>query len=244
MDALNGGVGALVYQDQAGNGTIKTFNFSGMYAYTLPVTRTFSIRAGFQATFHQRTIEWDKLTFGDMIDPRYGFVKQTQEKPGDNTAKVPDFSIGFLGYTENFFAGLAIHHLTEPDESFFGGASPLYRRLTFHAGTNIYFNKRKPELGSISPNVMFRYQGPHSEQNLGLYGRKGPFVAGLWYRINSDFIVLVGLQTDQFKFGYSYDLTTSKLTNKVGGSHEISLGFQLPCKPKRQRRRRLQCPEF
>ena len=63
---------------------LTTTNISGMYSYQLNVTREFSIRFGMQGTYVQKKVDWDKLTFGDMIDPRYGFIYQTQEiRPND-----------------------------------------------------------------------------------------------------------------------------------------------------------------
>ncbi len=245
VDVLSGGLGLMVYNDQAGSGTLRTTNISGMYSYTLNISSTFSIRAGFQASYFQKTIDWSDLTFGDMIDPRYGFVYETQETPGSDQINNADFSVGFLGYSEKVFIGAAIHHLTEPVESFFSDNNArLYRKYTVHAGMNIPFNNRYPDEGSISPNILFQRQGPAQQLMLGLYGKKGPFVLGLWYRTRDSFIVLGGIQLENFRFGYSYDLTVSRLTNKPGGSHELSVGIQLPCRTKPRRFRPLACPEF
>jgi hypothetical protein len=61
-------------------------------------------------------------------------------------------------------------------------------------------------------------------------------------------IFLLGLQQGVFRFGYSYDMTTSALKAAALGSHEISLGIQLePYDRGRGPRRVLQpipCPKF
>jgi len=227
VDALSGGLGFQALHDRAGEGTIQTTNISAMYSYLLPVTKTFSIRAGFQATYFQKAIDWSNLTFGDMIDPRSGFIYETQETPGSNSVNGADFSAGILGYSKYIYVGFAAHHLTEPNESFFetdNGVLP--RKYTVHAGANIPFSARYPEAGSISPNIMYQRQGSAQQLNLGMYVRKSVIVGGLWYRFNDSFIALVGIQTEKFRFGYSYDLTVSRLTNATAGSHEISLGMQ------------------
>ncbi len=245
ISALSGGIGALVYNDQAGNGTLRTTNISGIYSYTLNITREFSVRAGLQASFFQKSIDWSNLTFGDMIDERYGFIYETDETPASNEVNGADFSLGFLGYSENIFVGFAVHHLTEPNESFFSDDDArLYRKYTFHAGANIAFNKRYPKEGSISPNILYKRQGPSEQFMLGLYGQKGPFVAGLWYRNQDAFALLGGIQLERFRFGYSYDITVSQLTNEPGGSHEISVGIQLKCANRPRRFRSLSCPSF
>ncbi|MCB0820836.1 MAG: PorP/SprF family type IX secretion system membrane protein, partial [Bacteroidetes bacterium] len=118
FDGINGGLGVLVNNDVAGEGTLNTLNASLIYSYQLEVSRNFSIKAGFQATFAQRTLDWTKLTFGDQIDTRYGFIYNTQEVFGPKSKIFPDFSAGVLGYSENFYFGFAAHHLTQPDQSF------------------------------------------------------------------------------------------------------------------------------
>ena len=58
------------------------------------------------------------------------------------------------------------------------------------------------------------------------------------------FIALIGLQQGIFKFGYSYDVTVSKLYSTSAGSHELSLGLQLGCHAKKKRFRTIKCPAF
>jgi type IX secretion system PorP/SprF family membrane protein len=258
VDAINGGLGLLVLSDRAGASNLSTTNVSGMYAYQLPVSHNFTMRAAFQASFHQRTVDWSRLTFGDMIDERRGFVYNTNEIPITEPVRTVDFSAGVLGYSKNFYAGLAVHHLTEPDEGLTRMVVPgnprakstLPRRYTAHAGLNIPLDNRSDDV-SISPNAMFMSQGGAQQYMLGVYANKGPFVGGLWYRHttltnNSDALaLLVGLQQDIFKFGYSYDITVSKLSlTNTYGAHEFSLGLQFYCKPKRKRVRMIKCPSF
>lgn len=258
VDALAGGLGILVTQDAAGDGTINTTNASIIYSYYLPVTSTFSIKAGIQATYAQKSLDWDKLTFGDMITDNLGFSQVSQEVNRAQTRTNVDFSAGILGYTSNFFIGGAVHHLLEPDESLLqGDDSPLPMKFTAHTGAIIpignqstKFKRRRrrnpntlPE-SSISPNILYRRQKDFQQLNLGLYVTKGPIVGGLWYRNEDAFIVLVGIQSTNFRFGYSYDVTVSKLSNATAGSHELSLTFQFNCRPKRKKFTPVSCPSF
>lgn len=244
IDALSGGLGGMVWHDQAGNGTIQTTNISAIYSYTLKVTQEFNIRAGFQASYYQKSVNWDNLRFGDMIDPRFGFIYETQETPGTDNVNYADFSVGFLGYSEKFFAGFVVHHMTEPTESFFTQDNAvLYSKFTAHAGANIPLDNTR-EAPSLSPNILYQRQGAAEQVLFGMYGKTGPLVAGLWYRNKDAFIALLGIQLEKFRFGYSYDLTISQLTMQPGGSHEISVGLQLNCPRKRRPFQPLNCPEF
>jgi len=245
VDALSGGIGLQAYHDRAGTGIINTNHVSGMYAYQLAVDRNFSIKAGFQATYYQRSIDWSSLTFGDQIDERFGFIYNTGETPIESNVNRIDFSAGFLGFTDRFYFGLAAHHLTEPNESFFQNAeSRLPRKYTGHVGALIPLNSAVPEEGSISPNIVYQRQGEFNQLNLGMYLNKGIMTGGVWYRWNDALIFLVGIYTDAFRFGYSYDVTVSSLGTQTLGSHEISVTMMFPCRQKRRKFRQMQCPKF
>ncbi len=241
IDAISGGLGLLVTQDDAGRGTLKTTTASLIYSYHLAVTREFSLKFGLQAGFFQKALDRSKLNFGDMIDARRGFVWNTNEViPSQNKSNL-DFSAGVLGYSKRYFIGFAANHITQPDEGLLG-VSKLPVKFTGHAGAVIPLEKGGDTY--ISPNVLFQQQQNFSQLNLGVYFVKGSFVGGLWYRNQDAFIVLIGLQTDHFKVGYSYDVTVSKLASNTAGSHEISLQIQFECKPKKKKYRTISCPSF
>jgi type IX secretion system PorP/SprF family membrane protein len=264
FDMLNGGVGLMVMNDKAGEGTIATTNISGVYAYQLNINRKLSMRFGLQGTYVQKKLDWDKLTFGDMIDPRYGFVYETQEVRPKESRSFMDFSSGMIIYSSKVYGGVAVHHMTQPDEAFIvKGSSKLPMKVTAHvgallpvgdgAGRGYRGNVNKDEGTFISPNLLYQQQGSFNQLNVGMYILHSPIVGGLWYRgnfgkdkfISSDsFIALIGLQRGMFKFGYSYDVTVSSLSNSTGGSHELSLGLQFECKVKKKRFRAISCPSF
>ncbi len=242
FDAIGGGLGLLVTNDKAGQGTLTTTNASAMYAYQLNLTREFSMKFGFQATYFQKSVDWSKLTFGDMIDERRGFVYNTNEVPGLSKKSNIDVSAGFLAFSKRYFFGFAAHHLTQPDEGLLG-PSKLPTKFTGHAGAVLPIGDKGNET-FISPNVLYQKQQDFQQLNLGLYVVKGAIVGGLWYRNQDSFIALIGVQQHFFKIGYSYDVTISKLTNQTAGSHELSFSLQFECKPKKKKFRTVSCPSF
>lgn len=261
VDLLSGGLGINILNDKAGEGTLSTTNISAMYAYQLNIARDFSVRLGLQGTYVQKKLDWDKLTFGDMIDPRYGYIYATQEQRPNESRSFADFSAGILAYTSTIYGGVAVHHLTEPDEAFIvEGSSALPRKITAHFGAMIpvgnsgsyKFAYNRDDGTYISPNVIYQQQVSFNYLNIGAYILHAPLIGGLWYRGNLDdglksesVIALIGIQKGLFKFGYSYDVTISKLTNNsTAGSHEISFGLQFECKPKKKRFRTISCPSF
>lgn len=241
VDALSGGIGFLVTQDDQARGTLKTTQASLVYSYLITPSREFSIRMALQAGFFQKTLDKTKLNFGDMIDPKRGFVWNTNEQIPSQTKTNLDFSAGILGYSKKYFFGAAVQHITQPEEGLQGN-SKLPFKITGHAGAVIPLEKGSES--SISPNILFQQQQNFTQLNLGVYFTRGSFVGGLWYRNSDAFIVLLGIQTDHFKIGYSYDVTVSKLSSNTAGSHEVSLQMQLSCKKKRPKYRLMSCPSF
>ena len=250
FESLHGGLGILATSDRAGEGVLTTNNISLLYSYHMPVTREFNINAGFQATYFQKTIDPTKLIWGSQIDPRWGFVKEPPSLP-TMSASGPDFQAGIIGYSDDFYVGFAAHHMLEPDEGL-QNTSILPMKITLHSGGIIPLTKgkrrRRPEDPILSPNFVFQQQGEFHQLNYGLYVNKMPMIAGLWYRHffeGSDaVVVLVGFEYDKFKFGYSYDMTVSKLGSASGGSHEFSFALMFNCPQKKRRIREINCPMF
>lgn len=247
VKAIDGGVGIILLNDQAGEGTLRTTRVAAQYAYQVNLSRSFAIRAGAEVCYFKRSLDWNKLTFGDMIDPRKGFIYNTQDTPrGDGAAGV-DFSAGIMGYSEFVYFGFAAHHLTQPDESLIQGNSKLPMKSTVHVGAKFNIKDSKYGSGSssfVSPNILFQQQADFKQLLFGLYMTKGPIVGGVWYRNKDAFIVLAGVQTPLIRFGYSYDVTVSKLTTKTQGSHELSLTMQFDCRPSKRKFRTISCPSF
>lgn len=245
VPTLSGGLGLIVTNDQQGRGTLRTTSIAGIYSYQKALSRTFSIKAGMEVRYMQKSLDWTKLTFNDQIDDRYGFIYNTAELPRGGQANNVDFSAGLLGFSDRFYFGGSVHHLNEPNESLVVGNSPLPMRFTGHAGAVIPIDKRRRNSDAkLSPNVLYQRQGEFQQINVGLYVSKGPLVGGIWYRFDDSFIALVGIQTDVIRFGYSYDVTISQLTPSSGGSHELTMTIQFDCKRPRTKFRTINCPSF
>ncbi|MBT3207068.1 MAG: PorP/SprF family type IX secretion system membrane protein [Bacteroidetes bacterium] len=255
VDFLQGGVGLNLLKDVQGEGAIETTNIDLMYSYTSRVHRNFAIKVGFQVSYIQRVLNWSDLVFPDMIDRLYGIIYNTLEtKPTNLSEGYFDFSTGFLGYNtqKKYYFGFAVHHLSQPEESFMGNSSAvLPRKYTAHFGIEIPVFNRRFKRGdfSVSPNIMYQRQQDFEQINVGMYFSRKDFVAGVWMRQNLDLhydavIMLVGFVKDNLKFSYSYDLTISKMAKETLGAHEVTLSVLLPCRQKRKKWESIACPTF
>ena len=244
---ISGGIGVIALHDQQGQGTIYTSTIGLVYSYHLKVNRKFQMMFGAKAAMVNKYLDWDKLTFGDMIDPRRGFIYQTGDVQRGGSRYFFDASAGLVGFSKHFFFGFAAHHLNRPDESMIIGSSRLPIRMTGHMGAEIKLGGKSQyrNITSIMPNIIYQYQNGFQEIAIGTYVKYGAFNVGAWYRNKDAFILSIGVDTGKFKLGYSYDITVSKLNNGVsGGSHEVSLGLRLDCKDKIPSFKTISCPSF
>jgi len=250
---LQGSLGGYIYLDSEGDGAIKTFNFSIAYSYTFIIDRFSSISIALQPSFMQKKLNWDFI-FPDMIHPLFGVIYPTQETnvPTKETRNYFDISSGILYSRESLFAGFAVHHITQPTQSFRNNDDAILpRKFTLHAGYNIPLSGLGVKKGELilSPNILFHQQQNFQQLNWGLYLNRKGLVVGLWFRQNFKFhydaiILVLGYLQERYKLAYSYDITVSGLKNHTLGSHEISLTFNLPCKEKKKKFRTISCPSF
>ena len=273
FDKIAGGIGVLFVGDHAAgdivHANLSTFAASLIYSYRANLTRDKknALLLGVQATYQQKHLSFEELTFGDMIDSKYGFVYPTQEYFPGYTRGLADFSAGIAFYSERYYGGIAVNHFTQPKESFrdtAGNDARLPMKLTANFGTMIDLKKAmrtEKSVGdlSLSPNLIFHYQtrfgngGVYTSLNYGMYFGCFPMMIGAWFRQgfeNADAVIfLVGIEQKYLKIGYSYDFTipsekaVGKMT-RTGGAHELSAIFYLPCPEKGPRIPKMNCPTW
>ncbi|NCC72813.1 MAG: type IX secretion system membrane protein PorP/SprF [Sphingobacteriia bacterium] len=247
---LNGGLGLQVSYDKQGEASVTHFQVSGIYSYRLTLSRDVEARLALQAGYGQRGVNWNELILPSGLSGNQTVMPDFF----NGNVNFPDFAAGFLlGYDNRFFLGSAVHHPTQPEIGFFENQQyKLGMKLTFHAGAHFggndnYHRSYRSNL-EISPNILYQQQDEFRHLNLGSYFTLSPFVAGLWFRHafnNSDAIILlIGLDHEQYRFGYSYDYTLSSLTNAAGGAHEVSFSYVFPCSKKSKRPKAIKCPTF
>ncbi|MFY8022198.1 MAG: type IX secretion system membrane protein PorP/SprF [Bacteroidia bacterium] len=257
IGAVNSGIGLLTSYDVSGDGFLTTTSASAIYAYNAQLNRQWGFNAAIQGGIIQKTYDFSKFVFQDMIDPVRGPVLKTQETIPLETRTIPNFSFGTLIFSNRLFAGAAIHNLLEPNQSFFyqnadSSALRLPRRYTVHGGFNIYLNKTRYEEDRIilSPNILFMQQRNFYQVNVGFYVKQKALTLGTWFRQTSKnadaAIFMIGMRFTNFKIGYSYDAVISKASTAAIGSHELSMVFEF--KPDTRGRRRssraLRCPDL
>lgn len=257
MEKISSGYGVMFTADRQGDGAISALMASGLYSFKLQATEDIRLDFGAQVTYQQMRVDIDKLVFGNMINPNDGLIDPTALDPKFYESKsvgFVDFSAGiFAGYRDILYGGLAVHHLTEPENGFNQPSdSKLSMKFTAHAGT--LFNLSTGRFGeaeeddiTLSPNVLYQQQGEFHQLNAGLYATINPFVTGLWFRHSFEnpdaVIVLLGFRHSSYQIGYSFDYTLSKVGISSGGSHEVSFRWEFCIYKEDYKKRRIKAIE-
>jgi type IX secretion system PorP/SprF family membrane protein len=251
--ALQGGLGVNVMNDVQGP-ALNRISTDVMYAYFLPVNQNLTLHAGFQASYVHRFLRTSDLVMPDQVN-LYDIPVATQESAGNLSKGYPDFAVGFVAFTRNYYAGVSMHHLAKPDLSYSSSdRQPLSRKLTVHGGAYIALYERRlgREALKLNPNLVYLHQAGFRQINYGLDVIYKVLYCGLWFRHNIDllmnaFIINLGYEHDYFRIGYSHDFAVSSPWRNMQnmGSHEITFLLKLEYKGRpRERFRTIKSPKI
>ncbi|MGD1847701.1 MAG: PorP/SprF family type IX secretion system membrane protein, partial [Salibacteraceae bacterium] len=218
-----------------------------------------AMRFGMNLGYTIRDLNFSELLFGDQL---ISGAPTTSSTAASNyrgqVVTYADIGAGVLYYTRRAWFGFAGHHLNQPNQSLLSGESRLPLKYSLHAGWNFTLKKdrRRNPISSLIVSGNYKAQLRWDQLDIGAYFNYGLFVTGLWYRgipvkrlepeiqNNDAIVVLAGFKWNDFRFGYSYDLTISRLVTNSGGAHEISLIYEhaSPSKKRKKARSRFLVP--
>ncbi len=267
FDKYNSGVGLMIIQDQQGLNDIKATKINLQYSYELPLTKSFTVRAGLLGGYGTQSINYSQLYLPSQIDDQTGQVPVTGVSGAANQKGYFDIGSGLLGYTEKLWASVAFHHMNRPSMTMFNqdDRAALPMKTSFTAGYKVPL--RSPSNMAylhnadnifLTPTAHYKMQGKGDQLDIGLYLTYNQLLLGGWYRgiefkrissnvYNSESAVAsVGWIFYNWSVQYSYDITVSTLTRAgTGGSHEINITYVYR-KPNNKHKpmKRLPCPDF
>ena len=242
-EELSSGFGVLFSQEEAGAGGLRTTRVAAQYTYEVLLgDGGWRFRPALQVGAGNRAVDLTRLTFGDQL---IRDDAPTTVDPVANYSKgYIDFATGGLLVGRYTWLGFSADHLNRPNEGLSTTyLDPMEVRMSTHGGFRMpvgdpyrYHRADRPDL-IMAFNYMV--QGPFNQLDLGLYYDTKPLSFGVWYRglpfgqsvdgaMDIDALAFIaGYGRDNWKMGYSYDMTLSPLGLGVsGGSHEIVLKYQ------------------
>jgi type IX secretion system PorP/SprF family membrane protein len=235
------GVGVYVMKDQTMGGVLQNHSVGISMAYNVGLDEDgiHSLGLGFQGTFHQKSIDFNRLIFENQID-QDGYNPSLPIGEGFNYYKRSYLDVN-AGMTYNafwdngsFFGSAAVYNILKHKENILPDDFAIPKRIALQAGGQIYAGDN----GKVYLSATHMRQAGASEFTIGgAYGhqlnladQKNEINLGMWYRLKDAVIPYVGYQTDKFQFGFSFDVTVSALKTgaQIRNGQELTMIFKAP----------------
>lgn len=224
---LGGGLGITVDQDALGFD--KTLKAKLSYAYHLHLGPTGILGIGLDAGMIQKSLS------GNFIAPD----GTTTMSPGTDQA-IPwagtsaiTYDVGFGLYytTKKLYVGLSSLHLPQQKMTATGGPIGLGAYdFTYEVARHYYVMAGytfdlSPDF-DLTPSILTKSDASSTQLDINLLAKwKKMVFVGASYRLTDAIVAIAGLEFKGFRFGYSYDITTSNIKTYSNGTHEIMLGY-------------------
>ncbi|MBI2268956.1 MAG: type IX secretion system membrane protein PorP/SprF [Bacteroidetes bacterium] len=234
---FHGGAGLTFCQDQLGFDKTTFAKISYSYHRALWAG---TVALGFEASMMQKQLNGVWIA----TDP----VAQDASIPDINTGGRKSYDLGLGVYYTNpigMYFGISSTHLTPssfklkapaangnplnvPDDYSFVNAKHVY----VMAGCPFPVSRN----AEVIPSVLAKTDltSTQLDLNVRVVWQKRVW-GGVSYRLTDAVVAMVGFQNGGFRFGYSFDMTTSAIRNYSNNTHEIMVGYcyQPPIRVKR-----------
>ncbi len=266
----NSGIGLNFTRDKAGSVDLNFTKIELNYAYYIKINRQLKARLGLGGAFASRSADVSKFVFSSQIAQNTTTIPQGYSF---QTSRYFDLSTGGLLYGSNWWAGLSFGHLNMPQQNIVataiaGNSLPIL--MSLHGGYTFKLKesiKKKAEF-TMTPILHYKSSRKWDQLDIGSYFNKRILTFGAWYRglplikrnpeknpstgfnqsLNQDAVILLfGLEVDEMRLAYSYDITVSKLsTGSSGGSHEITFIWEIASRQQKlsYRKHLVPCAKF
>lgn len=231
------GFGALLLDNQAGEGNFNTLSFllSASYSVIKDQSSPHTLTMGAQAGILNKSFNPSKYLYESQYNASTGTLDEgiASGEVYNNTSVLKfDANVGiYYRYNDKAkkyhpYVGFSIYHVTKPNQSFTDVKSKLPMRFNFNPGCEFIINEKV----KLIPSILYMNQARASEFNIGTMGtyrikEKNDILYGLNYRWKDALIIHAGLRKDNIVFRMSYDVNVSYLSAYTGnrGAFELSL---------------------
>ena len=194
---------------------------------------------------YHKTVGWGKLGIGvsfgvynqstngkwEVPEDNLGIYTQPGSDPaipqGEVSQVALDAGIGLYLSSNQYFIGASVTHLNQASIKYSDLANSfLARHYYLTGGYNI---KLANPLFELRPSFLLKSDIATWQLDLNtnvVFNER--FWGGISYRVQTAVALLLGMEMENgLRFGYSFDLTTSKLATYGYGSHEIFISYSL-----------------
>ncbi len=214
-------VGGNFYNDVAGK--LKKTGASGIVSYTQKIGDKSNLSLGVSGGYY-------KVSVLDNIFSQIALDHDPTILAGQAGMWVPDLSVGlYFRQQDGFFAGISVPQLYQKkliyDPSLkLANPTTIVRHYYGMLGYTIKVN----DVLKLEPSIMGKYaQNVKPQADFSIRGIfNNLFWVGGSYRTEDAVVAMAGIEYPKWYAAYSYDMTTSQLSNVSSGSHEVTVGFR------------------
>lgn len=242
FDRFRSGLGLSWVCDNQAKGMLMDHTVSVSYAYEFAVSKNVYLRPGLAFDFRHRSIDqtkmitWTDISSDGMVIPGNGTSINIER----GRVSRFDANVSCMAYNDDFWAGVTVNHLVQPDISFTDAKDKVGIKFSVFGGYRITYRDsyRGSEPRTITISALYRHQYQFNQLELGVSWYFYPIEVGVSYRglfvpvageVNNNDAVIPNLAVNigPFRVGYSYDLTVSKFSAYGNGAHEASIIYRL-----------------
>lgn len=248
-----GGIGVSAYNNVSADGNYTTGGASASVAMNAILSQYSFMSAGILVGVGQKQASFNNFNWSSQYESVLGFNPSLSNGTLtlNETILSPEIAVGVLyGYNMDFhgeatgtgfFIGQSFYHLAGVNDGFSAGET---QKLPILSKTTAGVVHTLGERSELAPNLLFNAQGSNYQCNLGIYysyrfgAENGvnwipnKVVLGSWYRFGDSFIGLMGIESNAYAIGFSYDTNASTLRSDgfASSAYEISLRLMKPDK--------------
>jgi type IX secretion system PorP/SprF family membrane protein len=242
------GAGVMLMHDDAMSSVLKSNYASLNLAYNIKIAEGVGdhrLGIGVGMTYASKNVDYSKLNFANQFNGR-GFDTNLPTGETALSNMVPYFSAsaGFLysyvAQYADFDFGAAAYHINKPKQTFLEDPNQYVPiRYVVHANYDNFLSDKVV----LNTNGIYQFQQQANYFSIG--GGLGYFLSeegeddlivngGVWYWSSNAIVPYVGLVYKNLQFGFTYDITISKLAASAGPpkSFEFSIIIRGDDRPK------------
>jgi type IX secretion system PorP/SprF family membrane protein len=219
----NMGIGGMVFLDDLG-GAITQTGVLLNYSYQLKINEDSKLSFGLSGSLNQYSYDGTDIEAASQNDPSLY---------SNSKSLVPDFNFG-VAYTlkNRLRVGLSANQILQSRIKKWNEmnlAIDADNRLIRHYFLTASYLAEVTDDIEVEPYTVLRstFIAPTQFELGARVVYKHDFYAGFGYRYQDAIALMIGSTYNNFLFGYSYDITASKLRGYSSGTHEVVLGYRL-----------------
>ncbi|MDO5970861.1 PorP/SprF family type IX secretion system membrane protein [Flavivirga aquimarina] len=241
-----GGIGISILNQHENNTSYNHLQGNVNYSYHVKLANDWYFRPAVEFGFGTKSFNFSNLVLADQININSETINPISS---DVYAMNANRNIGFFDFNAGFvfdkkntrndtdlWLGASIKHLNKPNISFVeNGNVPLDIFYSIHANYRFpYF-----DYNDILLSVNYMQQSQYNRLDIGATAKLEKFMLGAMAvtnpaknSLNSHLLTsinaFIGLEFEQLRFGFSYDLNTSNI-GRTDGVYELSITYLAGC---------------